>query len=536
MSRSWALIVMAAMMGLFGCIGDRRSVEDPQDSEAAENAGAIEKGESPRRHRAEPVTAENWERLAAAAGENQGLVWTDLTIGGDDSGWGGFHVRMLLPENAKVLSDPFETIVTKGSEFAIRIVPGRGDLEEMRGWIAHGEQWLVLDSLVFVRIEPGDAPEYRVGYWARLGHVDFFVENQTILDGKGVSHTRQQCLAMLNCARSLELKDEIPADPVAMFKRFGARTVERDGKVVELTLNPRSTTPSMLVGLRELPVLERLSLREVDIIDEDMPNLESLTGLHDLDLTSTRITDEGLKHLAGLSELERLEIWSHFWPRIDGSGLKYLAGLHKLKELVLRGNPINDDKIAALRGLEQLESLNLSGTRVTDAALADLSELHNLQVLNLAEQPITDAGVKHLAGLTQLKDLSLAGTRIGDAAMTYLEGLQNLERLEVEKTSVGDPGVEHLKGLTSLKAIWLGETKVTDEGVACLSGLANLETLSLRETAVTDSAVDTIRGFKKLDSLYLGGTGVTESGKNAILQVRPRLTLYWYPPSQEEPR
>ena len=66
--------------------------------------------------------------------------------------------------------------------------------------------------------------------------------------------------------------------------------------------------------------------------DAGLASLKGLTGLKELNLTSTDITDAGLAYLEGLPNLERL--WLEL-TRVTPGGLVHLRGLSKLRRLYL---------------------------------------------------------------------------------------------------------------------------------------------------------------------------------------------------------
>ena len=73
--------------------------------------------------------------------------------------------------------------------------------------------------------------------------------------------------------------------------------------------------------------VERLSLRNRDITDDDIAVLDRFPHLTQLDLSNTQVTNDGLRHVAKLSNLFRLQLDS---TQITDAGLVHLKTLGKL--------------------------------------------------------------------------------------------------------------------------------------------------------------------------------------------------------------
>ena len=123
---------------------------------------------------------------------------------------------------------------------------------------------------------------------------------------------------------------------------IGASVSMRDGRAVAVGLNSTSITDRELVLLKDLPLLEELSLRDTEISDLGLPNLAGLRALKKLDLSSTSLSDSALNHLKPLVGLQSLDL-SH--TLVEGPGLTALASLAQLRELNLGSTPLDDEGI-----------------------------------------------------------------------------------------------------------------------------------------------------------------------------------------------
>lgn len=154
--------------------------------------------------------------------------------------------------------------------------------------------------------------------------------------------------------------------------------------------------------------------------DEDLPFLNQIHRLEELQLNKTQITDAGLHQLGNLKGLTLLHLSD---TNITDDGLKGIRGLQKLRDLRLCRTKISDAGIESLATLKELRRLELDGTAVTDAGLKRLGGMPQLEVLDLRGTQITDQGLGHLARLTHLKLLVVRQTATTDA------GIQELNKL-----------------------------------------------------------------------------------------------------------
>ena len=74
--------------------------------------------------------------------------------------------------------------------------------------------------------------------------------------------------------------------------------------VEAVTLNATQVTDAGLENLRELTMLQELSLANRKVTDAGLKNLRGLTALQWLDLSNTQVTDAGLDSLRGLIALQ----------------------------------------------------------------------------------------------------------------------------------------------------------------------------------------------------------------------------------------
>ncbi|MFC1637083.1 M56 family metallopeptidase, partial [Planctomycetota bacterium] len=138
-----------------------------------------------------------------------------------------------------------------------------------------------------------------------------------------------------------------------------------------LELYESNITGKAMMALTELPFLRELSIREMNLSDEEhWISLGKLVSLESLDLRSTpsRITDANISHLSNMHSLKVLKISS------------VLAD----KRNVVDDMDVTDEGLMHLSKLQALEHLSLTGAKkITDEGLQQLSKIKGLKRLDL---------------------------------------------------------------------------------------------------------------------------------------------------------
>jgi Leucine-rich repeat (LRR) protein len=305
---------------------------------------------------------------------------------------------------------------------------------------------------------------------------------------------------------------------------LGGTVRMRDGHAVAVGLSSTSITDRELAILRELPLLEELSLRDTEVGDLGATHLATLRALKKLDLSFTSVSDSALGHLKPLTGLQSLDL-SH--TLVEGPGLAALASMKDLRELNLASARIGDSAMTHLRALVGLEKLSLSYTDVTDPGLEPVSGLANLIELDLAGADVRDAGLAHISGLTKLEDVNLSFTRFTDAGLAHLVALKQLKRLNLQNTIATNKGMASIGALANLEWLNLGYTTVGDEGLASLAGLTKLTDLLLDTVDLTDAGIAHVSALRNLRQLDLYHTLVTDKGFQQLKQALPECVIHY---------
>jgi predicted Zn finger-like uncharacterized protein len=440
------------------------------------------------------------EAEIASAGTGVKLVKLDL-------GPAGLPLTIEAPEGATAQegNSKSSVTVTQGDRFCLYIEVGRDDISRRIRFVQSlGMRPIASSPDLLLSVGGGPSnTEFKCTINVSTGYREYAAQSLNSVNNKPIRHTKNNCLLMMKCARTLALNAPLPDDPAAALKQLqvGLRP-EADGKITDVYPG-QGITDSTLALIRKLPDL-RLLVTGYHVHDEELAQLSDCVHLQRLDISGTDIGDTGLKHLRGLVDLEELKLgsWVDGYSKITGVGLAHLSGLGKLKTLSLEHIEIGDADLVSLQRLKSLNSLDLSGV------------------------PITGSGLSNLKPLTNLKDLKLSSARVTDGGLTGLSVLVGLEKLRLDDTKISGEGLGCLKDLKNLKYLSLhGAAKITAQGLAEIGKAASLEQLCLTSTSVTDAALPHLMGLRNLKILELQSTPVTEKGASELQRALPQAKI-----------
>ena len=320
----------------------------------------------------------------------------------------------------------------------------------------------------------------------------------------------------LETLRRMDLNDKAVSARIAALEQRRMQQQEADrlsvaGRLVpqdvtSLVLDDMGITDVILPELRQLRMLDSLSLRDNEITD--LTPLAEMGGLSSLDLSGNRI--ENLEPLKKLTGLRILSLDNN--PVTD---LSPLVSLPNLASLSLRGIPVSGEVLAAL-------AENLPGCAIhSDAEDGDVSDITLGGVTFKSDVTVLDLsglGIYDLSALAQCRELKHLVLR--DNAVADLQPLMNLpalEKLDLSNNAVSD--LRPLIGLGSLRNLNASGNQISDtSAVGAMSGLTSLD---LSGNPITDFS-----GLKKLNNLQrlsLKDTGV-EDADLKIFEDMPSLT------------
>lgn len=208
-----------------------------------------------------------------------------------------------------------------------------------------------------------------------------------------------------------------------------------------------------------LPKLKTLIVKATKINDEGFAHVVKLQDLLELNVSFTMITAESIVPLQSLKNLQYLDLSIN--AKIDESIAPDIEGLTSLTTLKLSSTEISNQALASIAKLTNLTSLDMNRTFIDTTGARLLSQLTNLHDLQMAYTVIDDAAIHALKDL-KLSSLNIACCRfVTDESMRDLSGMTTLTTLYVGGPGITNQSVPHISHLTNLRSLELWETAVT---------------------------------------------------------------------------
>lgn len=150
--------------------------------------------------------------------------------------------------------------------------------------------------------------------------------------------------------------------------------------------------------------------------------LPRFAELKKLKLAMPDIDERILRSISRMSTLRNLTLrggWAE--QGFDKEALSNLEKLTDLKELELSSLPVDDTVFSCLALLPNLRSLNLDHSDVRNADLSRLYDLTRLAELRIDSDEITDSAITHLEKIKTLERLELCNTKVTDEGVARLK-------------------------------------------------------------------------------------------------------------------
>ena len=161
----------------------------------------------------------------------------------------------------------------------------------------------------------------------------------------------------------------------------------------------------------------------------------------------------------------------------DTEWASLLGSFPRLRNLMIKGQQVNNDVLAAIGKLDSIEELHILGSD-------SVAWMGRGQIPTDAD--ISNDGIKFLSNAVTLKSVSISFCQLDDATLSHLSKLRNLESLTLQGCRFTDAGVAKLKHNQRLISLWLDESQgVTDESINLLASLPNLRTLTIQNSMIT---------------------------------------------------
>lgn len=221
-----------------------------------------------------------------------------------------------------------------------------------------------------------------------------------------------------------------PADDVALSNNQWAAGSIRvpAGCAISLTLNYQGSQSTKFIRTLPAKIVRGLTCRDMEIDDRAVADLCTQKGLVQLNLQGVDLTDDGLKHISSLSELRKLSLSDTL---VTPKGLSVLRNLPRLEILSLSRIPLGERVNEPLQPLKNLYSLDLTGTQLTDKAVMNLPAFPKLRTLILRRNNLTDRCIDSLLRFKGLQNLDFTDTHVTGEGLKRLKGLPRLHLIVI---------------------------------------------------------------------------------------------------------
>ncbi len=272
--------------------------------------------------------------------------------------------------------------------------------------------------------------------------------------------------------------------------------------LTELSLKGYSTDKiSDLSPIASLTNLKKLTILNVDVDENTLPNLSNLSMLSDVSIYS-----KYLNSINGMSQIEHLTLEGSYYSNIntmaslsglktlildlaseDAEGIQAISELPNLEEVTVYLNSGNDwyiDPLFASKTVKSLKIINIDTLRET--VRADLNAINDNNVITKLEM-----------NKIYLEDVNnpIDDSMLGAYADTFLSHFKAVEELSIQENEV--KSLEFVKNMPNLRILDISDNYVTD--VSPLLSCKKLEVLKCKSNSISNLNVlpETVKIIKE---------------------------------------
>ncbi|PQO45290.1 hypothetical protein [Blastopirellula marina] len=338
-------------------------------------------------------------------------------------------------------------------------------------------------------------------------------------------------------------------------------------KVTQLSLsNPQGEQWAEI--LNNHPTLQRLSVSDGAMTDEQFSHFLRNEQLFELSLTNVPVTDDGLVALSNVNPNFHLNLqgtkvtipglMSRCGPEVDYLTLtRYhrtfpaelrLAVAMGGPSVIWRG-PLGQDDFHHFQHGRRLEFVEITAhvqnvynvrggnrrTRSADApletppfglddeALKSMASLPTLTSLRVSgPQNFSAEGIRSLAEANVLHHLHLSKMHLRDEDLVSLALATKLRSLNVSSTPITSEGLKHLVGLKNLVELNISYCRKLDsEAGRSIAQLRNLKSLTAVFSSIGDEGLKHLHGMPKLAEIYVYGNGISPAAVQKLMASLP---------------
>ena len=199
-----------------------------------------------------------------------------------------------------------------------------------------------------------------------------------------------------------------------------------------------------------------------------------------------------------------------------------LEQLTNVQSVILTSQAIGDETLTRLQRLPELVFLSLDGPRFTPGKLGELLEARpTLRQLRFCNANASASYLKQLSNAREGLDyLYLEGIECDDEAIMQIKNAGSIRRLDLKKCGVTSKGLQVLNHHPELETLRITDTAVNDEGLGVVAQLPQLVMLDLASTGAGDATVAKIAQLETLRILRLAGTKVSDRGLKSLASAK----------------
>lgn len=200
-------------------------------------------------------------------------------------------------------------------------------------------------------------------------------------------------------------------------------------------------------------------------------------------------------------------------PLITNDDIRNIEHMTGLTFILVEYNEVTDAGLRSLRPLVNLKFLGLGGTKITDAGLSTLTFLHRLEGLSVGGTRITDQGIRSLKSLP-LNTIMLSGMALTRPMVDVLKEIPGLTYLRIDSGRPSD--ANRIPG---------GDRPTSLDSILLLREITQLQTLVLSGKLHDDSLIPALSKLTQLKKIEFGNTSITQVGKNELKRALPNCEI-----------
>lgn len=172
-----------------------------------------------------------------------------------------------------------------------------------------------------------------------------------------------------------------------------------------------------------------ISMKRMEITDDDLKYVARLTGLEHVELEGTDITSKGIFNIEPLKKLRFLGADKTL---IKGDAMKSIGKHTTLVNLVIGHNSLDDECYKDLAGLKNVTNLQVDNTHLSNKGLDYIIKMPSLEVIKLSgNNRIGDTSMAKFQN-SKVKALNVQSTGVGPRSVPYFLKMPRLKHLKLE--------------------------------------------------------------------------------------------------------